>query len=95
MISKSLRVSLITVTTQYERYSPHRRLTVCLVIDVGLQHLQLVSTKGSMKTVVALEPHVPTHWVMFTLVVDTQSPTFMSVGTTLCAQAAVSLGTEK
>ena len=62
---------------------------------MGLQHLQLVSTKGSMKTVVALEPHVPTHWVMFTLAVDTQSPTFMFVGTTLCAQAAVSLGTGK
>ena len=80
---------------QYERCSPHCRLTVCLVIDVGLQHLQLVSTKGSMKTVVALDPHIPTHWVMFTLAVDTQSPTFMSAGTTLCAQAAVSLGTEK
>ena len=61
---------------------------------MGLQHLQFVSTKGSMKTVVALDPQVPTHCVMFTLAGDTQSPTFISVGTTLWAQAAVSLGTK-
>lgn len=71
---------------------PHVSCTRCLDMDVGLQQSQLVSMKGSMNREVALEPHVPLHWVRFTLSCDLQPSMLITVSVASWQQSV--LGSE-
>ena len=72
----------------------HNMETVLLTIEVGLQHLQLVSMNGAWKICIALESQVPLHDAWLILVSETQSSTLISISTKFLTHAVSLRGAE-